>query len=130
MIFYPISTKRQIDYFPICQIFYLIKLSDTRYIPLKLTSYSIKPSTCIQYVLDGIYIPSDTNIRYNIHVFICRVLVIPETELSKESQVLISSAEKIPNILSDTTSSDSDDQSFKVVQSRKTRRQQRWATLN
>ena len=81
---------------------------------------------------DGTYIPSDIYIRYNICIFIYRVLVVPETELSKQSsQELISSPEKIQNILSDTTDacSDSDDQSFEVVQSRKNRRQQRWAAL-
>ena len=75
--------------------------------------------------------PSVTYIRYNIPIFICRVLV-PETELSKQSsQEFISSPEKIQNILSDTTdaSSDSDDQGFTGIQSRKTRRQQRWAAL-
>ena len=75
-----------------------------------------------------IYILSDTYIGYNIHSFICRVLDVPETELSKQSSEE-SSPKKMQNILSDTTSSDSDSQGFKVVQSRKTRRQQRWAAL-
>ena len=44
---------------------------------------------------DGIYIPSNTYIGYNIHIFICRVLDVPETELSKQSsQELIYSPEK------------------------------------
>ena len=79
-------------------------------------------------MLDVIYILSNTYIRYNIHSFICRVLDVPETELSKQSSEE-SSPKEMQNISSDTTSSDSDNQGFKVVQSRKTRRHQRWAAL-
>ena len=79
-------------------------------------------------MLDVIYIPSDTYIGYNIHSFICRVLDVPETELYKQSSEE-SSPKKMQNISSDTTCSDSDNQGLKVVQSRKTTRQQRWAAL-
>ena len=45
---------------------------------------------------DTTHIPSDMYIKHNIHIFICRVLVVPETELSKQSsQECISSPEKI-----------------------------------
>ena len=64
--------KVRSNIFKFSKIFYLIKLSDTTYIPPTLTSYSIKPSTHIQYVSNGIYIPLDTYIGYSICSFICR----------------------------------------------------------
>ena len=72
--------------------------------------------------MEYIFHPTLTSDKIFIFLF-AKFWLFQKQRLSKQSsQELISSPEKIQNILSDTTDafSDSDDQGFKVVQSRKT----------